>query len=67
MLCAAHSGCARARPGGGPQRDMENPRRSACHEKGLRYAGIAAVIGVATRISLTASHHLKFCAGQSGR
>jgi hypothetical protein len=45
---------------------MENPLRSASHEEGLRYAGIAAVIGLGTRISLTASRHLQLCAGQSG-
>ena len=35
-------------------------------EEGLRYAGIAAVIGEATRISLTASRRLQLCAGESG-
>jgi protein ImuA len=34
-------------------------------EEGLHYAGIAAVIGEAMRISLTASRRLQLCAGES--
>ncbi len=35
-------------------------------EEGLRCAGLAAVVGEATRISLTASRRLQLCAGESG-
>jgi protein ImuA len=35
-------------------------------EEGLRCTGLGAVVGEATRISLTASRRLQLCAGESG-